>query len=162
MKAISFYYTTGPFLARRKDVTRRKRCSFEPGEHFNGVRQMQGLKKGQKREVLDECVCISNVPERVDEIVWRPVRKCATVGEWERARRCCRFLHYYQSTHEWTCGSGSNLGSMCGFKECPGIHEVDREGFPDLTPEQFAAMLKKMNRLTDRDIVQRVVFGRIA
>ena len=162
MKQMSYFYTMEPFLARRKDITRRVKCGFLPGEHYQAVDRMQGLKKGQKRAILGECACCSNIPEKVEEIIKRPVRKCVTVGEWERARLCCRYFHqrYYDVPNG--CRNPGCIGYFCNFSTCMGIHEVDREGFPEYTPEQFAEMLCKMNHITHRDIIQRVVFRRIS
>ena len=152
MKQQSYFYTMEQFLARRKDITRRKKCQFSPGEHYHAVNKMRGLRKGEKRAILGECECLSNVPEKVDEIIKRPVRRCVTEGEWISAQKCCR-----HNIH----GTGCDLGNGgCTFIICPGIHEVDREGFPELAPVQFADKLCAMNHITYRDIIQRVVFRR--
>ena len=157
MKQQSYFYTMEQFLARRKDITRRKKCQFSPGEHYYAVDRMQGLKKGQKRLILGECECLSNVPEKVEEIIKRPVRASSFMYEWESARLCCR--HIKANQFGYWCGRTGGA-SPCKFAECTGIHEVDREGSPELTPEQFADKICAINHITYRDIVQRVVFRR--
>ena len=158
---MSYFYTMEQFLTRRKDTTRRKKCQFSPGEHYHAVNKMQGLKKGEKRVILGECECLSNVPEKVEESIKRPVRKCVTAEEWISAQKCCR---YYRNDDRLFCPQGclspDKMGNCCDFNSCPGIHEVDREGFPELTPEQFVDMICKINHITYRDIIQRVVFRR--
>jgi hypothetical protein len=42
-----------------------------------------GLKRGEKIEILGECICISNTPEPVDEIIRRPYRNGSLVSEME-------------------------------------------------------------------------------
>jgi hypothetical protein len=158
MTAISYYYTQQQFLARRKDITRRANCHLKPGEHYNAVKQMQGLKKGEHRQILGECVCLANDLEPANEIIRRPVRKCQTAEEFSSAFYCCRYCH---PEFPAECQNLRSKEIFCYFTNCPGIHEVDREGFPELSPEQFVEMLCKMNHIRDTDVIRRVVFRRV-
>lgn len=75
MKNMSFFLTTQQFIDHLKDITRR--CGWNtllPGEHFMAVEKAQGLGKGGKIRKLGECMCISNVPEPLNDIVMRPIR----------------------------------------------------------------------------------------
>lgn len=75
MKNMSFFLTTQQFINHKKEITRR--CGWNsliPGEHFMAVEKAQGLGKGGKIRKLGECMCISNVPEPLNDIVRRPIR----------------------------------------------------------------------------------------
>lgn len=75
MRNMSFRLTKKQFIDGTKDVTRRDGwLNLKAGEHFSAVEKSQGLKKGEKVNYLGQCICISNVSERVDEIIRRPLR----------------------------------------------------------------------------------------
>lgn len=75
MKNMSFRLTTKQFLEGTKDVTRRTGwASLKAGEHFSAVEKSQGLKKGEKVKYLGQCICISNAPEKLSDIVPNPFR----------------------------------------------------------------------------------------
>lgn len=123
MRNMSFKLTTPQFIDGTKDVTRRLGWALlRKGEHFMAVRQAQGLKKGQKIEQLGECICKSNIPERLDWIGMFPVR-----------------------------GRPEDMHTK---------PEVEREGFPDLTPEQFVDMFCKEMHCTPSTIINRIEFER--
>ncbi len=136
MRLMSFRLTLGPFLSGDKDVTRRLGwTNLKPGEHFMGVKQAQGLLKGEKIQRIGECVCLRNEPEPLDEIVRYPyrsplwARKIADGTPWR----------------EWRL-------------------ETAREGFPDLTPEQFVEMFCEANKrqgVTSKTVVNRIEFARV-
>lgn len=72
---MSFYHTRRQFEERIKDETRRVGWKdLKPGKYFTAVEKSQGLRKGEHVVVLGQCQCISNKPERLDEIIKRPVR----------------------------------------------------------------------------------------
>ena len=75
IKNMSFMLTTKQFVDGDKDVTRRLGwTTLQPGEHFSAVEKSQGLRKGEKVKYLGQCVCVSNTPEPLTEIIKRPVR----------------------------------------------------------------------------------------
>lgn len=75
MKNMSFFLTTQQFIDNKKEVTRRTGWStLTPGEHFMAVEKAQGLGKGGKIRRLGECICISNSPEPLEDIIKRPIR----------------------------------------------------------------------------------------
>jgi hypothetical protein len=75
MRLMSFRLTTDQFLNGTKDVTRRLGWrNLKIGEHFMAVKQAQGLRKGEKVKQLGECVCLSNIPEPLFEVVRNPRR----------------------------------------------------------------------------------------
>lgn len=82
MRNMSFALTTQQFIDGSKDVTRRLGWAFlKPGDHFMAVEKCQGLKKGEHVKKLGECVCVSNEPERLDEIIGWPWRIKEPVDE---------------------------------------------------------------------------------
>jgi hypothetical protein len=160
MKNISFATTTDQVIRREKAVTRRFGWGgVEPDQHLQGVNKCQGLKPGEHPVKLAEIIVLDSQWEPLNEIIKRPVRKAKSAREWAACRRCCRFAHYHLSKDEWTCGSGANLEFCCGYTECPGIHDVDLEGFSHMTPVQFVEMLLRSNRkATEETPVNRIVF----
>ena len=75
MHNMCFFLTTEQIRQRTKTVTRRLGWKFlKPGERFRAVRKAQGLKKGEKIEVLAVLECVSNVQEWLYEIIEYPVR----------------------------------------------------------------------------------------
>jgi hypothetical protein len=91
MKNMSFKLTTKQFLAGTKDVTRRTGwANLKAGEHFSAVEKSQGLKKGEKVVYLGQCICISNTPERLDEIISKPMRWDQPNSRKGAARECER------------------------------------------------------------------------
>lgn len=66
---MSFFYTQQQIRDRSKDVTRRIGWEkLKPGQRFTGIVKGQGLKKGEKVEVLAQCECVSNRPEPLNAI----------------------------------------------------------------------------------------------
>ncbi len=66
---MSFALTTEQYNNRTKTETMRLGWAFlKPGEIFMGIKQGQGLKKGEKVERLHLSRCISNTPARVDSV----------------------------------------------------------------------------------------------
>jgi len=160
MKNISFFITTDQVKQRQKAVTRRFAWKgIQPDQHLQGVNKCQGLKPGEHPVKLAEIIVLDSQWEPLNEIIKRPIRKAKSAREWQACRKCCRFAHYHPSTNEWTCGSGANLGFCCGYPECPGIHDVDLEGFSLMPPEKFVEMLLRSNRkATEETPVNRIVF----
>lgn len=152
--------TTDQVIRREKVCTRRFGWDFvKPAEHLQGVNKCQGLKPGQHPVKLAEIIVLDSQWEPLNEIIKWPVRKAKSAREWAACRRCCRFAHYPPSTDEWICSSGANLGFYCGVNECPGIHDVDLEGFTLMSPEDFVEMLLRSNRkATEETPVNRIVF----
>jgi hypothetical protein len=72
MKATSFNATQPQYRAGEKIVTRRGSCHIKPGEDFQAVEKMQGIKKGEHRVTLGISTCYSVNRERLDEIIHRP------------------------------------------------------------------------------------------
>lgn len=69
MRNMSFFLTTEQMRAGTKTVTRRLGwADLKPGEHFMAVEKGQGIPKGGKVVRIRECVCVSNHPERLDDI----------------------------------------------------------------------------------------------
>lgn len=93
MRNMSFRLTTRQFINGTKDVTRRTGWKdLKVGEHFSGVEKSQGLRKGEKINYLGQCICISNTPERLDEIIKRPVRNDSLIPKRECEREGFPFL----------------------------------------------------------------------
>lgn len=133
VRNMSFRLTTGPFLDGSKDVTRRLGwTNLKAGEHFMGVKQAQGLKKGEKVQRLGERVCIRNDPEPLGDIIRFPYR-----------------------TPLW----GRKLDREPLFASWKS--ETAREGFPDLTPHQFVEMFCREMKCTRKTIVNRIEFARV-
>jgi hypothetical protein len=64
---MSFALTTEQYNDRTKTETMRLGWAFlKPGEVVMGIKQGQGLKKGEKVERLHPFRCASNTPARVD------------------------------------------------------------------------------------------------
>ena len=75
MRNMSFSLTTKQCREMTKDVTRRLGwATLKPGDHFQAVEKGMGLKKGEKVVRLHECICISNTPEPLADIIRRPFR----------------------------------------------------------------------------------------
>lgn len=105
MRNMSFALTTRQFMSGEKDVTRRNGWdNLCLNEHFNGVKKAMGLKRGEKVVVLRECICISNTPEQVDEIIKRPYRTGSTRSEMEREgfpeMTAEDFVEFFCKTHK--------------------------------------------------------------
>lgn len=76
MRLMSFSLTTAAFLAGTKDVTRRLGWTkLKRGDRFMAVEKCMGLKKGEKVRRLGECICLSNEPEPLSDIIREPYRK---------------------------------------------------------------------------------------
>ena len=75
MRNMSFSLTTEQVRNRTKDVTRRLGWkNLKPGEHFIAVVKALGLKKGERIVKICELECISNTPEPLKDIFFRPRR----------------------------------------------------------------------------------------
>lgn len=73
---MSFSMTKPQFRDRTKTVTRRLGWeNLEPGEHFLGIEQGQGMKKGERQIVMGECVAVDVRRERVDVVTMDDVIK---------------------------------------------------------------------------------------
>lgn len=133
MRNMSFFLTTQQFIDHLKEITRR--CGWDnllPGEHFMAVEKAQGLGKGGKIRKLGECMCISNDPEPLEDIIRRPIRL----------------------QDQFADKSGQ------GYLK----PEVQREGFPDLTPEAFVKMFCEANKAKDcqpETMINRIHFERL-
>jgi hypothetical protein len=132
---MSFFLTEQAFIDREKDVTRRLGwTTLLPGKYFTAVRKVQGRKKGEKIVVLGQCQCISNKPERLIDIIKRPVR----------------------DDFPGTAMRITDVGEYVKLTEC------EREGFPNLTPEQFVDMIcRDVKDVTRNSTVNRIVFKRL-
>lgn len=95
------------------------------------MEKSQGLRKGEKVNYLGQCICISNVSERLDEIIRRPIR-------------------YEDQVADDPIGAGLYQGEL--------RTEMDREGFPELTAEEFVEMFCKEMDVDPSDIIQRIAF----
>ncbi len=169
---MSFRLTTGPFLSGDKDVTRRLGwANLNPDEHFMGIRQAQGLKKGAKVERLGECVCLRNEPEELRDIIKRPIRRILDPSIWCKNLQKCQ--HYRRDDRRF-CPQGClnparfhllDTDTPCVFSQCPGfLQETAREGFPELSPVEFVEMFCKANKrqgVTPETVVNRIEFGRV-
>lgn len=123
MRNMSYRLTKRQFLDGSKDITRRDGWAFlKAGEHYTGVEKSQGLKKGEKIVYLGQCICISNEPERVDEIIKRPIR--------------------------------SDQFPVTGRMRT----EMEREGFPDMSAEEFVEWFCDERDLDRSDEIQRIRF----
>lgn len=117
---MSYFFTTQQFIDYLKDVTRRMGwITLLPGTQYSAVLKSQGLKKGEKITKLDDCICISNTPEPLEEIIRRPYRN-------------------------------GNPKS-----------EMEREGFPEKTAEQFVEFFCRHMKVTPETIVNRIEFKRL-
>ena len=117
MPNMSFFLTTKQFIENEKDVTRRLGWgNLKSNDTYTAVNKQQGLKPGEKIVKLGECICISNTPEPVDEIIRRPYR------------------------------NGSKRS------------EMEREGFPQMTAEQFVAFFCKHMKVTPSTLINRIEF----
>ena len=95
---ISFALTTDQFLDGSKDVTRRMGWKkLKPGTRLCGVRQSQGLKRGQKVERLGMIRVISARRERLDAITPDDVRREGFPG-WTPGQ----FIEFYCKTNGCT------------------------------------------------------------
>lgn len=108
---MSFALTTQQYLDGTKTVTRRLGWTgLQPGTILNGVKKSQGLKKGEKIQVLGQHRVISVRQEPLSAI-----------------------------TQE----------------------EVNKEGFPDLTPEEFIDFFCEANDCGRDTVVNRIEFERM-
>lgn len=139
MKQVSFHYTQDSYKDGSKNVTRRLTWGVKPGEHFRGVKQMQGLKKGEHRTLLGESICVSVTLERLDEIIKHPIRRIEIINN-----------------------TSLNILDPDVMNTRT---EMDREGVPAYTPEQYVTLFKRINKragveLNNDTIIKRVVFRR--
>lgn len=66
MRNMSFFYTQHQIRNRTKTVTRRDGWEhLKQGDRFRAIVKGQGLKKGEKVEVLAELECVSNTKSKV-------------------------------------------------------------------------------------------------
>jgi hypothetical protein len=126
---MSYSKTIEPFRDGTKDTARRLGwLNLKPGDHYTAIEKGQGLKKGEHVVPLGQCICISNEPEPVDEIIRRPIRFDPIHNPLKR-------------------------------------REVEREGFPHLSEEEFVEMFCKFNtnpkrKCTPETVINRIQFGR--
>ena len=117
MPNMSYFLTTKQFIENKKDVTRRIGwTTLKDSDTYTAVLKSQGLKTGEKITKLGECMCISNAPEQLDEIIRNPYR------------------------------DGSKRS------------EMEREGFPDMTAEQFVNFFCKHMKVSPKTVVNRIEF----
>ena len=134
MKNMSFALTTKQFIDGSKDVTRRIGWAFlKPGDHFMAVEKCQGLKKGEHVKKLGECEVVSNDAVFLDSI---------TYSLYHVIPEC-----FGKDPKDWP-------------RRCQ-VKETEREGFPDLTPEQFVEMFCREMHCTPETIVNRIEFVRV-
>jgi hypothetical protein len=140
MKRVSFHYTQDSYKDGSKNVTRRLNWNVKPGEHFLGVKQMQGLKKGEHHTPLGESICVSVTLERLDEIIKHPIRRIEIIN---------------------------NPSLNILDPDVMNIRtEMEREGVPAYSPQQYVTLFRKINKragveLNDDTIIKRVVFRRV-
>ena len=85
MQNISFKETTDQFIAHEKHVTRRANENGPTWEHLkagtrlNGVKQAQGLKKGEKITPLGQIFTLEVTQEPLNDIIKKPLRKIPQV-----------------------------------------------------------------------------------
>ena len=106
----------------RKDVTRRLGWAFlKPGQLFQGVRQARGLKQGQHVERLFIGECVSNTPERLDEMLRRPWRG---PREWDWGPRGWE----WETVREGfpSLDAGQFVTMFCGHMSCEMSTVVNR------------------------------------
>lgn len=83
MRNMSFSMTEAKYILRLKDLTRRDGWAFlKPAELFMGVNKVRGFRKGEYPIKFHPSMCISNVPEPLNDIVKRSFRD----GKYEVAR----------------------------------------------------------------------------
>lgn len=117
---MSYFLTTQQFIDYIKDITRRLGWkNLKANDQYTAVKKSQGLKHGEKIQRLDECICISNEPEPLNEIIRRPYRN--------------------------------------GNKRS----EMEREGFPEMTAEEFVEFFCKHMKVTPETTVNRIEFRRV-
>jgi hypothetical protein len=114
---MSFFLTTEQMRNRTKDVTRRMGWKFlKPGDVVMACVKAIGLRKGEKIERIHPIKILSNEPEPLIDIHYRPCRN--------RSKKT----------------------------------EVEREGFPDMSPAQFVKMLCDHYGCKRDVIVNRIEF----
>lgn len=75
MRNMSFALTQNEYISRTKTVTRRDGWAFlKPGEFFMGVNKVMGFRKGERPIKFHPSLCISNIPEPLNDIIKRPFR----------------------------------------------------------------------------------------
>ena len=167
MPNMSFIKTKQQFIEGRKIKTRRlyhfskidpKKpvgwANLKPDKYFTAVEKSQGLRKGEHIRVLGQCICISNEPEPLDEIIRRPYRPATNFDQWfiYQDRICPHRISvhggYYVCRHE-----GDNCDCLCTFKDCPGVSETACEGFPGMTAEKFVEFFCKEMKCRKTDTV---------
>jgi hypothetical protein len=159
MRNISFSATTEQIRQKRKHCTRRGNKngpawkSLKPNEHLMGVEKCQGLKKGEHVKQLSEIVAMDTTLEPVDDIIRRPTREC-TEEQFVSLSDSC---HFKQHGSRWCNHPGMHC--TCDFDFCPGIPEVDLEGFPEMTPEEFVEMFCRLNGCQPDTIITRILFN---
>lgn len=80
MRNMSFFHTTAQILNYSKTVTRRVGwAALKPGDHFRAIVKGQGLKKGEKVQVLAELECVSNTPQLLKDIRKADRESCSRV-----------------------------------------------------------------------------------
>lgn len=162
MRNISFFLTTQQYIDYLKDITRRFGwITLLPGQHLMAVEKAQGLGKGGKIRKLGECICISNVPEPLNEIIKRPYRPIKDYDTWSGYKDICPHRGAVHAGY-YTCAHvGNNHGCLCLYNECPGGSEVVREGFPKMTPQEFVEMFCKANSKGKKKCYPETVINRI-
>lgn len=153
MRNISFNMTTDQVIQRQKAVTRRFGWdNLKPDEHLRGVNKCRGLKPGEHPVPLAEIIVLSSQWEPVRAIIDRPVRKAKTAREWRAFHAFCK-----PPLYPGYCLNSRN--GNCTFKDCNGLRETYLEGFPLMTPEDFATMLIKSHKGATLDtMVNRISF----
>ena len=131
MRNMSFAMTTAQILNRTKTVTRRLGwANLKPGQRVQAVVKAMGLRKGERLKKLCVIEIVKNEPEELEEIV----------------RDQCRCLPLGMSTADRGCPVDCDR------------REVAREGFHDLTAEQFVEMFCQHMKVTPQTAVNRIVF----
>lgn len=126
---ISFALTTPQFRARMKDVTRRLGWkNLKPGQVLTACEKCQGLKKGEHPVVLGRI--------RVKDVRREQLSRLTMHAE-AKALDCV---------------------VTDAYKRGEAVEECRREGFPNLTPQQFVRMFCEHNQCDSATIVTRIEF----
>jgi len=83
MRRMSFMLTSAALCKRRKTVTRRRVTTWrglQPGDRLLAVAQAQGLRKGERQQVLATIEVVGNIVIAIDDVTLSEVRKEGFAG----------------------------------------------------------------------------------
>lgn len=172
MTNISFSETTDQIRARTKIVTRRFSTRprsiwnmLKPGKHLIAIEKGQGLKKGEHITKLDEIITLKVDREPLLDIVRRPTRRPENNFEWVAMLRMCPYQEVDREKRRnnmllvGKCKNPCNWSNDCDPVSCPGVPETVLEGFPNLTPPEFAKLFMNINKRCQLEsTVTRIMF----